>query len=113
MEEKEELKASAGLKVICFLIPLVGLIIYACNVSHNRKYANSCGIASIIGVILPIIISLIIGAFIFISNTMAEIDYKKREEKASEEYEEHEKIFDEETANAQAYIDALIKNMNY
>ena len=65
MKEKEELKASIGLKIICFLIPLVGLIIYACNVAHNRKYANQCGLSSLIGFIIPIIIVIV--AFIFFS----------------------------------------------
>lgn len=64
MEEKEELKATTGLKVLCFFIPLVGLIIYACNVSQNRKYANQCGKASVIGFLTPIIIAII--SFIFI-----------------------------------------------
>lgn len=45
---------------IRFFIPLVGLIIYACNISKNRKYANSCGIASLVGLVFPIIIVIII-----------------------------------------------------
>lgn len=59
MHEKEELKASIVLKIVCFLIPIVGLIIYACNVSKNKKYANSCGISSLLGILTPIIIAII------------------------------------------------------
>ena len=60
-QEKEELKASTGLKVLCFFIPLVGLIIYASNISHNRNYARQCGIASLWGFLTPIIIGICIG----------------------------------------------------
>ena len=60
MGENQELKAPIILKVVCFFIPLAGLIIYACNISKNRKYANSCGIASLVGLLTPIIIVIII-----------------------------------------------------
>lgn len=57
---KEELKIPIPLKIICFLLPFVGLIIYVCNVQKNRKYANKCGLTSLIGLLLPIFIIVII-----------------------------------------------------
>ncbi|MCI9039109.1 MAG: hypothetical protein HFJ29_04480 [Clostridia bacterium] len=60
MGADQELKAPTILKVVCFFIPLVGLIIYACNISKNKNYANSCGIASLVGLLLPIVIAVIV-----------------------------------------------------
>lgn len=55
--------ASTGLKVICFLIPLIGIIIFAVNISTKPKYAKECLIASI----LPTIIAVVIILFIYVS----------------------------------------------
>lgn len=52
MEENNNDKASLGIQVICFLLPIVGLIIFAVNVSTRPKYAKECLIASL----LPIVI---------------------------------------------------------
>ena len=51
-------ESSLGLRVICFLIPLVGLIIYAVNIVQNPKIAKECGKVSLIGVIIGLVISL-------------------------------------------------------
>jgi len=48
-------KAPIGLMIICFLIPIIGIIIFAINVSSRPKYAKGCLIASL----LPIIIAVI------------------------------------------------------
>ena len=58
--ESEELVASTGLKVLCFFVPLVGLAIYAGNISFNRKFASDCGKSSLIGFLIPVIIFLIL-----------------------------------------------------
>lgn len=58
-----EQKAPVILRIVSFFIPLVGLIIYACNATNNKKYANSCGIPALIGFITGIIL---IPVFIFI-----------------------------------------------
>ena len=58
--------ASTGVKVICFLIPLVGIIIFAINISTKPKYAKGCLIASL----LPTIIILIIILLFFSSNML-------------------------------------------
>jgi hypothetical protein len=52
-------ESSLGLRVICFLIPLVGLIIYAVNIVQNPKIAKECGKFSLIGFIIGLVISLV------------------------------------------------------
>ncbi len=53
--------ASGRLKAICFLIPLIGIIIFAINISTKPKYAKECLIASL----LPTIILIVIVVFIY------------------------------------------------
>jgi len=50
--QRDELVASTGLKVLCFFVPLVGLLIYACNISFNRKFATECGKWSLISFLI-------------------------------------------------------------
>lgn len=52
--------ASTGIKVICFLIPLVGIIIFAINISTRPKYAKGCLIASLLPTIIAIIIICVV-----------------------------------------------------
>lgn len=60
-------KAQTGLKVLCFFLPIVGLILYLVKKDETPNAAKSYGIAAIIGfavgvvagVILPIIISVV------------------------------------------------------
>lgn len=59
MEQENEQKASFGMKLLSFLIPLAGLIIFACNISKRPKYAKGCGIAALIGFIITIVISFV------------------------------------------------------
>lgn len=83
MEQENEQKASFGMKLLSFLIPLAGLILFACNISSKPKYAKGCGIAALIGFIITIIIFLsfpvIIGLGLAIYNnsltSMEETDY--------------------------------------
>lgn len=51
-------ESSLGLRIICFLIPLVGLIIYAVNIVQNPKIAKECGKFSLIGFIIGLVLSL-------------------------------------------------------
>lgn len=48
-------KASIGLMIICFLIPLIGIIIFAINISSRPKYARGCLMASLLPVIIAVI----------------------------------------------------------
>lgn len=52
-------KASFGILVICFLIPIVGIILFAINISSKPKYAKQCIISSIISPIIVIVITAI------------------------------------------------------
>lgn len=52
--------ATTGLKVICFLIPLIGIIIFAINISSKPKYAKECLLASLLPTIILVIILLVV-----------------------------------------------------
>ncbi len=54
--------ATAGLKVICFVIPLIGIIIFAINISTKPKYAKDCLIASLLPTIIALIAIIVIGS---------------------------------------------------
>ena len=49
-------KAPVLLRILCFFIPLVGLILYAVKYSSEKAYAKSCGIPALIGFILGIVL---------------------------------------------------------
>lgn len=53
-------EASKGLKIICFLIPIIGIIIFAINISTKPKYAKGCLIASMIPTLVLIAIIIVI-----------------------------------------------------
>lgn len=64
LEQKEKgihtsYESTLGLRIICFLIPLVGLIIYAVNIVQNPKIAKECGKFSLIGFIIALVLSLL------------------------------------------------------
>lgn len=63
--------ASTGLKVICFLIPLIGIIIFAINISTRPKYAKGCLIASILPTIIFVVVILSAVVRIRVNTTMA------------------------------------------
>lgn len=52
--------ASLGIMLICFLFPIIGIIIFAVNISSKPKYAKGCLLASL----FPLII---IGGFMILS----------------------------------------------
>ncbi len=49
-----------GLKIVSFLIPLVGLIVYAVNIVQNPKVAKACGKWALMGFIVGIAIMVTI-----------------------------------------------------
>ncbi|MDO5556882.1 MAG: hypothetical protein Q4G05_01370 [Clostridia bacterium] len=73
MEEKEELKAGFWLKVLCFFIPFVGLLIYACNVSFNKKYASACGRAAAWGAFWPVFLIVFVAIFAIVLGMGSEL----------------------------------------
>lgn len=60
-------KASFGILIICFLIPIVGIILFAINISSKPKYAKQCIISSILAPIIVIVITVI--SFFFVKYT--------------------------------------------
>ena len=50
--EKQKNESSLSLRIICFLIPLVGLIVYAVNIVQNPKIAKECGKWALMGFIV-------------------------------------------------------------
>lgn len=49
-----------GLKLVCFLLPIVGVIVYAVNIVQNPKIAKECGIYSLIGFCAGIVITIVV-----------------------------------------------------
>lgn len=49
-----------GTVLISFLIPLIGLIIYAVNLSTNKKLASICGKSAICGIVICLIMGFIL-----------------------------------------------------
>lgn len=58
--ENEEQQASFGLKVISFLIPIVGLVIYLINTEKNPIKANAVGKAALWGVAAAVLLKILI-----------------------------------------------------
>ena len=65
-EEKKNNKASFGMKFLCFLIPLVGLIIFLSSKKEKPEYAKGCGVAALMGFIVGFVISIIITVVILV-----------------------------------------------
>lgn len=64
--------ASKGLKIICFLIPIIGIIIFAINISTKPKYAKGCLIASITPTLILIAIIIVLISSFLIENNIDE-----------------------------------------
>ena len=79
--EANQEKAPVILRIISFFIPLVGLIIYACNSSTNKAYAKSCGIPALVSFIIGIVLIPLVVMFILfagaaiIGGAVSSIDY--------------------------------------
>ena len=52
-------ESSLSLRIICLLIPLVGLIVYAVNIVQSPKIAKECGKWALIGFGIGIVLSVI------------------------------------------------------
>lgn len=78
MEEKQD-KASIGMKILSFLIPLVGLILFISKKKERPGYAKGCGIAALIGfivgvIMIPVVIVATIGLMgLAVVNTANEV----------------------------------------
>ena len=95
-KNEKELTVPFIVLVVCFFIPFAGLIIYACNISHNRKFANKCGKASLFGIITPIIILILVQFFDYLYNEQAKKEFKQQLEITKQEEAEELKRIEEE-----------------
>lgn len=59
-------EASGGMKVICFLIPIIGLIIYIANANTRKEYASSCGTSALYGFVTVLLLGLILAFILFV-----------------------------------------------
>ncbi len=76
-EENEELNMSdslnVGLKILCFIIPIVGLILYIVEKEKNPIKANSAGKCALWGFVISLLIALIsiISIYTIYKNSMS------------------------------------------
>ena len=68
--------ASKGLKIICFLIPIIGIIIFAINISTKPKYAKGCLIASIIPTLIVLVLIIVLFLSSLIEHNIDEVRRK-------------------------------------
>lgn len=48
--------ANGGIKIICFLIPIIGLILYLSNINTRKEYATDCGSSALCGFIIGLLL---------------------------------------------------------
>lgn len=70
--EKEE-HANVGLKVISFLIPIVGLILYLVWMDEHKTKAKECGKMALISVCIGVGFSLLSGILAIVFGIMASL----------------------------------------
>lgn len=58
----QEEKASVGLAILSYIIPIVGLILFITKKNDRPKTAKACGICALVSFIINIIVSIIISA---------------------------------------------------
>ena len=51
--------ASGGLRFLCWLIPLVGIILYFVKKDEKPVYAKQCGVAALVGIIMAVVFYII------------------------------------------------------
>lgn len=62
----EREKAPFGVLTVCFLIPIVGFILFAVNVSIKKRYAEQCLKASLLSIMFTLLTLVII---VFLTQT--------------------------------------------
>ena len=65
MGEKTDYIISIPEMLVCYLFPIIGIIICICNIGRNKQYAEEWGITSLLAISEYIMISLIIMAIMF------------------------------------------------
>lgn len=71
-EEKEE-HANAGLKVVSFLFPIVGLILYLVWMDEHKTKAKECGKMALISVCIGAGLALLSIIFVIVVSIMASL----------------------------------------
>ena len=99
--KKREYESSTGLRIICFFIPLLGLIVYAVNIVQSPKIAKECGLYALIGFIIGIVIIGIGWVCILLSNIqdnsgiITTVTSEEQTKYENELYEETEKLIND------------------
>lgn len=65
MGEKTDYIISIPEMLVCYLFPIIGIIICICNIGRNKQYAEEWGITSLLAISEYIMISLIIMSIMF------------------------------------------------
>lgn len=64
MKEVNKSYQSKWWNVLCFFFPLVGFILFLVYIDEDKKFSKRCGLSSLFGFILYLIVAII--SFIFI-----------------------------------------------
>lgn len=68
MPQVSQEPASGGLRFLCWLIPLVGIILYFVKKDEKPVYAKQCGVAALVGIIMAVVFYIfyfvVIGIFV-------------------------------------------------
>lgn len=59
MPQVSQEPASGGLRFLCWLIPLVGIILYFVKKDEKPVYAKQCGVAALVGIIMAVVFYII------------------------------------------------------
>lgn len=66
VKKNDEDKASGWWGVLCFFVPIVGLILFLVWMDDKPKTAKKCGIGALISVILGVVLAVVYFILIFI-----------------------------------------------
>lgn len=68
MPQVSQEPASGGLRFLCWLIPLVGIILYFVKKDEKPVYAKQCGVAALVSIIMAVVFYIfyfvVIGIFV-------------------------------------------------
>ena len=90
---KNDDNVQVGIKIICFLFPIIGVILYIVNVNEKPNYAKTCLIFAllpfIVGIVLVIVMS--IGINLSFSDTHLFEESKQTQSYEDKEIDDYEK----------------------
>lgn len=59
-----------GWSILCFFIPIIGLILYLVWKETSPAKAKAAGVVALVGFVVPILLSLIVGIGVLIADLM-------------------------------------------